>query len=73
MKNLFQYILKPFNPDELQEVVRNGLDKFDLVGIKLTDKDFNYTTYVYQYMKAFLEVRNSKEKKYGFIAQELEK
>ncbi|MBR5304653.1 MAG: HD domain-containing protein [Candidatus Gastranaerophilales bacterium] len=32
--NLFQYILKPFNPDELQEIVRNGLDKFDLASSK---------------------------------------
>jgi len=31
---LFQYILKPFNPDELQEVIRNGIDKFDLVSSK---------------------------------------
>ncbi len=32
--NLFQYVLKPFNPDELLEAVRNGLDKFDLVSSK---------------------------------------
>ena len=32
--NLFQYILKPFNPEELQEIVRNGLDKFDLASSK---------------------------------------
>lgn len=32
--NLFQYVLKPFNPDELQEAVRNGLDKFDLASSK---------------------------------------
>lgn len=32
--NLFQYILKPFNPDELQTIVRNGLDKFDLASSK---------------------------------------
>lgn len=32
--NLFQYILKPFNPDELQAVVKNGLDKFDLASSK---------------------------------------
>ncbi len=32
--NLFQYVLKPFNPDELQEAVKNGLDKFDLVSSK---------------------------------------
>ncbi|MBR2069240.1 MAG: HD domain-containing protein [Candidatus Gastranaerophilales bacterium] len=32
--NLFQYVLKPFNPDELQEAVKNGLDKFDLASSK---------------------------------------
>jgi len=32
--NLFQYVLKPFNPDELQEAVRNGIDKFDLASSK---------------------------------------
>ena len=40
--NLFQYILKPFNPEELQEVVKNGLDKFDLASSKsLILKDLN--------------------------------
>ncbi len=32
--NLFQYVLKPFNPDELQEAVRSGIDKFDLASSK---------------------------------------
>lgn len=32
--NLFQYILKPFSPDELQTIVKNGIDKFDLVSSK---------------------------------------
>lgn len=32
--NLFQYMLKPFNPDELQEAIRNGIDKFDLASSK---------------------------------------
>ena len=32
--NLFQYVLKPFNPDELQEAVKSGLDKFDLISSK---------------------------------------
>ena len=32
--NLFQYMLKPFNPEDLQTVVRNGLDKFDLASSK---------------------------------------
>ena len=32
--NLFQYVLKPFNPEELQEAIRNGLNKFDLASSK---------------------------------------
>lgn len=32
--NLFQYVLKPFNPDELQEAVRGGIEKFDLASSK---------------------------------------
>lgn len=32
--NLFQYILKPFDPTELQEIVKNGIDKFDLASSK---------------------------------------
>ena len=38
--NLFQYMLKPFDPQELQQVIENGLDKFDLASSKsaiLTD------------------------------------
>lgn len=38
--NLFQYMLKPFDPEELQQVIENGLDKFDLASSKssiLTD------------------------------------
>lgn len=32
--NLFQYMLKPFNPQELEQVISNGIDKFDLVSSK---------------------------------------
>ena len=32
--NLFQYVLKPFNIDELQEAVKNGIDKYDLISSK---------------------------------------
>ncbi len=32
--NLFQYVLKPFNPEELSEVIKNGIDKFDLASSK---------------------------------------
>lgn len=62
-----------FNFNNLNEIINGFLDKFDLVGIKLTDKDFNNTVYVHEYMKAFLEVRNSKEKKYGKVSEIFEK
>lgn len=38
--NLFQYMLKPFDPQELEQVIENGIDKFDLASSKssiLTD------------------------------------
>lgn len=62
-----------FNFNNLNEIINGFLDKFDLVGIKLADKDFNNTVYVHEYMKAFLEVRNSKEKKYGKVSEIFEK
>ncbi|MBR1977053.1 HD domain-containing protein [bacterium] len=33
---LFQYILKPFEPEELIKVVRDGIEKFDLINSKAT-------------------------------------
>ena len=32
--NLFQYMLKPFDPQELEQVIENGIDKFDLASSK---------------------------------------
>lgn len=32
--NLFQYILKPFDPAELEQVIENGIKKFDLISSK---------------------------------------
>ncbi|MBE7706600.1 MAG: HD domain-containing protein [Cyanobacteria bacterium SIG30] len=32
--NLFQYILKPFEPSELEKIVENGIEKFDLTSSK---------------------------------------
>lgn len=46
--NLFQYILKPFEPDELKIIVKNGIDVFELSNNKrnlLNDlKELFYTT-----------------------------
>ncbi len=35
------------------------LDKFEAIGVRLTSTEFNYTPYVYDFMRAFLEVRIS--------------
>ena len=48
-----------FNFNSLNEIINSFLNKFELVGIKLTKNDFDYTCYVHEYMSAFLEIRYS--------------
>ncbi len=62
-----------FNFTSLIEIINNFLDKFELVGIKLTSNDFNYTYYVYKYMEAFLEIRNKKSDNYENVSDIFEK
>lgn len=50
-----------FNFDSVDKIINEFIDKFELVGIKLTERDFNYTYYVNKYMKVFLDVRENKE------------
>jgi len=50
-----------FNFDSVDKIIDEFIDKFELVGIKLTERDFNYTYYVNKYMKVFLNVRAGKE------------
>ena len=50
-----------FNFDSVDKIINEFIDKFELVGIKLTERDFNYTYYVNKYMKVFLNVRENKE------------
>ena len=57
-----------FNFKSLNDVINGFLDKFDLVGVKLSSNDFNYTCYVHEYMTSFLEVRNSETKKYAKVS-----
>ena len=61
-----------FNFKSLNDVINGFLDKFDLVGVKLSSNDFNYTCYVHEYMTSFLEVRNSETKKYAKVSAILE-
>ena len=52
-----------FNFDSVDKIIDEFIDKFELVGIKLTSNNFNYTYYVNKYMKVFLNVREGKENK----------
>lgn len=57
-----------FNFNSLNEIINGFLDKFDLVGIKLTADSFNYTCYVHEYMNSFLEVRYKKNDNYEKVS-----
>lgn len=58
-----------FNFNSLNDIINNFLDKFALVGVKLTSDDFNYTCYVHEYMSSFLEVRYNKTKNYEKVSE----
>lgn len=42
---------------KLNEIINSLIDKFQIAGISLVSEDFNYTTYVNDYMKVFLQKR----------------
>ena len=56
-----------------KEQLFSFLDKFELVGIKLSKNDFDYTCYVYEYMSSFLEIRYSSQKNYDKLSEIFEK
>lgn len=62
-----------FNFNSLNEIINNFLDKFELVGIKLTKNDFDYTCYVHEYMSSFLEIRYSRDKNYDKLSEIFER
>jgi len=62
-----------FQFDSLNKILNEFLDKFELINIKLTSADFDYTCYVNEYMTAFLEVRASKNEKYEKVSKIFEK
>lgn len=62
-----------FNFNSLNDIINSILDKFELVGIKLTKNDFDYTCYVYEYMSSFLSIRYSVEKNYDKLSEIFEK
>lgn len=58
-----------FNFNSLNEIINAFLDKFELAGIRLTSSDFDYTSYVHEYMESFLEVRSGKTKSYANVSK----
>ena len=58
-----------FNFNSLNDIINGFLDKFELIGVKLTSDDFNYTCYVHEYMSSFLEVRYKKVKDYEKVSE----
>ena len=58
-----------FQFGSLNKILNEFLDKFELINVKLTSEDFDYTCYVNEYMKAFLEVREGKSKKYEKVSK----
>ena len=62
-----------FNFSSLNDIINSFLDKFEFIGIKLQRKDFNYNSYVYEYMSEFLDVRYGVNKKYDKVSEVFEK
>lgn len=58
-----------FQFDSLNRIINSFLDKFLLIKVVLSSKDFDYNCYVNDYMKAFLEVRDSKKKDYTEVSK----
>ena len=57
------------NFDSLNDIINEFLDKFELVGISLRGKDFDYTCYVHEYMSSFLDVRYHVVKNYNKVSE----
>ena len=58
-----------FNFNSLNDIINGFLDKFELIGMRLTSDDFDYTCYVHEYMSSFLEVRYKKAKDYEKVSE----
>ena len=58
------FVLKRFYKNNLEivnEAIVKCLEKFEMVGVILTEHDFNYSLYVKEYMKVFLSERRRGE------------
>ena len=64
---------KDFNFVSLNKIISEFINKFELVNIRLTKDDFDYTFYVNEFMTSFLETRSLKSKNYDHITEIFEK
>lgn len=64
---------KDFNFVSLNKIISEFISKFELVNIRLTKDDFDYTFYVNEFMTSFLETRSLKSKNYDHITEIFEK
>ena len=62
-----------FRFSSLNKIINTYLDKFELINVYLTDKDFDYTCYVNEYMKDFLDVRYKKQNNYEKVSKTFER
>jgi len=56
---------------QVNEIIGKFIDKFESVGIKLTEENFEYTYYVHEYMTSFLNAR--KNGKYEILSTTFER
>lgn len=57
-----------FSFKELNDKINSFIEKFELIGVKLQNSDFNYTYYVQEYMKTFLQLRSLKQETYDELS-----
>lgn len=62
-----------FNFSSLNDIITEFLDKFEEAGIILDQNEFNYTSYVNEYMGTFLEARKEKKNNYEKVSDTFEK
>lgn len=58
-----------FQFGSLNKKLNDFIDKFELINVKLSSEDFDYTCYVKEYMTAFLDVRKNKNEKYEKVSK----